>query len=53
MMWLKRLLARLWSRGGETSLRPAALLKSLAPLVLLAIGITALVTLMLWRDQAS
>lgn len=53
MMWLKQFLARLWSRGSAVPLRPAELLKSLLPLVLLAIGITALVTLLLWRDQAS
>ena len=46
-------LAWLWSRGSGVSLRPADLLKNLAPLVLLAIGVTALVTMVLWRDQSS
>jgi flagellar M-ring protein FliF len=53
MMWFKQFLARLWSRSGAESLRSADLLKSLLPLVLLAVGVTALVVLLLWRDQAS
>jgi flagellar M-ring protein FliF len=53
MTWLTQLFARLRSRGSGVSLQPADLLKSMAPLVLLAIGVTALVMLVLWRDQAS
>jgi flagellar basal-body M-ring protein/flagellar hook-basal body protein (fliF) len=48
---LKPFAARL-RRGGARLLRPE-LLRSLAPLVFLAVCITALVMLYMWRDQAS
>jgi flagellar M-ring protein FliF len=55
--WLASLrvqVARLFTRGGgETPAAPAAFLQNLLPLVLLTAGITALVLMYLWRDQAS
>lgn len=48
---LKKLLAGLRRRG--TSAVPAGLMKNLVPLVVLAAAVTALVCLLVWRDQAS
>jgi flagellar M-ring protein FliF len=53
MTWLTQILARLRARGAGVSVQPAELMKSMVPLVLLAIGVTALVMLVLWRDQSS
>jgi flagellar M-ring protein FliF len=53
MMWLKQFLSRLLSRADGAGLRPADFLKTLFPLILLALGITALAMLVLWRDQSS
>ncbi|HSI56505.1 MAG TPA: flagellar basal-body MS-ring/collar protein FliF [Ideonella sp.] len=47
---LKPALARLRPAGG--ALLSPTLLKSLGPLLLLAIGVTALVLMFLWRDQS-
>lgn len=49
---LKPVLGRLRHRVGGSSLLSPAALKSLLPLVLLAIGLTALVLMLFWRDQA-
>jgi flagellar M-ring protein FliF len=48
--FLKSAFAR-WRAAGLPSASPA-LLKTLAPLLLLAVGLTALVMLYFWRDQA-
>ncbi len=52
MALVKSLAARLRSRAGGP-LVPAGLLKGLLPIVLLAAGITALILMYGWRDQAS
>ncbi|MGK5061106.1 flagellar basal-body MS-ring/collar protein FliF [Janthinobacterium sp. LB3P112] len=41
-----------WRPGAQPAI-PPALLKNLVPIVVLAIGITAMVTLYAWRDQAN
>ncbi|MBG6220555.1 MULTISPECIES: flagellar basal-body MS-ring/collar protein FliF [unclassified Janthinobacterium] len=41
-----------WRLGAQPAI-PPALLKNLLPIVVLAIGITAMVTLYAWRDQAN
>ncbi|PLY41613.1 flagellar M-ring protein FliF [Janthinobacterium sp. ROICE36] len=41
-----------WRPGTQPAI-PPALLKNLVPIVVLAIGITAMVTLYAWRDQAN
>lgn len=41
-----------WRAGAQPAV-PPALLKNLVPIVVLAIGITALVMMYFWRDQAS
>ncbi|WP_219117212.1 flagellar basal-body MS-ring/collar protein FliF [Janthinobacterium sp. UMAB-56] len=41
-----------WRPGAQPAI-PPALLKNLVPIVVLAIGITAMVTMYAWRDQAS
>lgn len=50
---LKSLLARLRPGDAATPLVPAGFLKSLLPLVILTIGITALVMMFMWRQQAA
>lgn len=50
---LKSLLARLRPGDAATPLIPAGFLKSLLPLVILTIGITALVMMFMWRAQAA
>ena len=50
---LKSGLARVRASRGDGPLLPPALLKSLLPLVVLAVGVTALVLMFLWRDQSS
>ena len=49
---LKSGLARVRTRPGALPVLPPALLKSLLPLMVLAIGITALVLMYVWRDQS-
>ena len=44
---------RMRARPGALPVMPPALLKSLGPLVTLAIGVTALVLMYLWQDQAA
>lgn len=46
-------LQRLGSRPGGVAALPASWLKSLLPLVVLAIGVTALVLMFVWRDQSN
>ncbi|CAM3031869.1 flagellar basal-body MS-ring/collar protein FliF [Janthinobacterium lividum] len=41
-----------WRLGAQPAI-PPALLKNLVPIVVLAIGITAMVTMYAWRDQAN
>ncbi|MGK5077169.1 flagellar basal-body MS-ring/collar protein FliF [Janthinobacterium sp. HLX7-2] len=41
-----------WRPGAQPAI-PPALLKNLVPILVLAIGITAMVTMYFWRDQAS
>ncbi|MGK5040272.1 flagellar basal-body MS-ring/collar protein FliF [Janthinobacterium sp. GB1R12] len=41
-----------WRPGAQPAI-PPALLKNLVPIVVLAIGITAMVTMYAWRDQAN
>ncbi|SDA80968.1 MULTISPECIES: flagellar basal-body MS-ring/collar protein FliF [unclassified Janthinobacterium] len=41
-----------WRLGAQPTI-PPALLKNLVPIVVLAIGITAMVTMYFWRDQAN
>ena len=41
-----------WRLGAQPAI-PPALLKNLVPIVVLAIGITAMVTMYFWRDQAN
>src|SRR5471032_880040 len=41
-----------WRPGAQPTI-PPALLKNLVPIVVLAIGITAMVTMYFWRDQAN
>ena len=41
-----------WRPGAQPAI-PPALLKNLVPIVVLAIGITAMVTMYFWRDQAN
>jgi len=41
-----------WRPGGQTAI-PPNLLKNLLPIVVLAVGITAMVTMYFWRDQAN
>lgn len=41
-----------WRTGAQPAI-PPALLKNLVPIVVLAIGITAMVTMYAWRDQAN
>lgn len=50
---LRQLLARLRPQDGGVAERPTEFIKTLMPLVLLAIGVTALVMMILWRDQSS
>jgi flagellar M-ring protein FliF len=50
---LKLMLERLRSGSGGLQSRLPAMLKSLMPIILLAIGITALVFVFSWHDQAS
>ncbi|KQX01902.1 flagellar MS-ring protein [Massilia sp. Root418] len=43
-----------WRSGdGATPALPPALLKNLTPILLLAVGVTALVLMVLWKDQAA
>ncbi|HLT27508.1 MAG TPA: flagellar basal-body MS-ring/collar protein FliF [Zeimonas sp.] len=46
-------LERLRSRSADAALVPPGLLKNLVPLTVLAIGITALVLMYLWRDESN
>jgi flagellar M-ring protein FliF len=50
---LKTGLERLRPRAGSVPALPPALLKSLAPLLVLAIGLTALVMMFMWHDQSA
>ena len=49
---LKSGLQRWRSRQAEMPALPSAFVKSLLPIAVLAIGITALIVMLLWRDQA-
>jgi flagellar M-ring protein FliF len=50
---LKSLAARLRPASGEAALNASGMLKSLLPIAVLAVGITALVMMVMWRDQSS
>ncbi|MRV74801.1 flagellar M-ring protein FliF [Duganella sp. FT92W] len=50
---IKSALARLRPGDGSTPLLSPALTKNIAPIVTLAIGITALIMMVMWQDQSS
>ncbi|CAN7285930.1 flagellar basal-body MS-ring/collar protein FliF [Pseudoduganella sp. LjRoot289] len=50
---IKSAFGRWRSGAGESPALPPALLKNLTPILLLAIGLTALVLMVLWKDQSA